>query len=71
MKYLEKLLNINRFLSTISLPNIHSVQQLKLMFQILIYLISFLFDTPYETLPPLARIDNIAEKILHLQYSHF
>ena len=48
MKYLEKLLNINRFLSTIPPPN----------------------NRLSDTLPSLTRIDNTAEKILHLQYSH-
>ncbi|EXX59935.1 hypothetical protein RirG_184500 [Rhizophagus irregularis DAOM 197198w] len=69
MKYLEKLLNINRFLSTIPPPNIHSVQAYVSNINIS-DIFSITFDTPYETLPPLTRIDNTAEKILHLQYSH-
>ncbi|CAB5392610.1 unnamed protein product [Rhizophagus irregularis] len=69
MKYLEKLLNINRFLSTISSPNIHSVQAYISNINIS-DIFSITFDTPYETLPPLTRIDNTTEKILHLQYSH-
>ncbi|PKK58147.1 hypothetical protein RhiirC2_796788 [Rhizophagus irregularis] len=31
---------------------------------------SITFNAPFETLPPLARIDTAAEKILHLQYPY-
>src|SRR6266487_4031970 len=66
----EQLLNINRFLSTmIPTPNIQSVRAYVLTINIS-DIFPITFDTPYETLPPLANIDDTAEKILHLQYSH-
>ncbi len=65
----EQLLNINRFLSTIPTPNIQSVRAYVSTINIS-DIFPITFDTPYETLPPLANIDDTAEKILHLQYSH-
>ncbi|GES84922.1 hypothetical protein GLOIN_2v1789520 [Rhizophagus clarus] len=42
------------------------------MLQLLIYLISYpsLLMFLFEILPPSARIDTVAEKILHLQYPY-
>ncbi|RIA84770.1 hypothetical protein C1645_404492 [Glomus cerebriforme] len=66
---LEQLLNINKFLSTIPSPDIHSVQAYVSSINTS-DIFSIAFNTPHETLPPLANIDNTAEKILHLQYPH-
>ncbi|CAG8652932.1 7087_t:CDS:2 [Funneliformis caledonium] len=68
-KNLEQLLDINKLLSTTPPPNIHSVRAYVLNINIS-DIFSITFDTPYETLPTLTKIDNTSEKILHLQYSH-
>jgi hypothetical protein len=68
-KNLEQLLNINKFLSTTPPSNIYSVQAYVSTINIS-DIFSITFDTPHETLPPLANIDSAAKRILHLQYSH-
>ncbi|RIA97373.1 hypothetical protein C1645_814264 [Glomus cerebriforme] len=66
---LEQLLNINKFLSIIPSPDIHSVQAYVLSINTS-DIFSIAFNTPHETFPLLANIDNTAKKILHLQYPH-
>ena len=66
---LEQLLNINKFLSTIPPSNIHSIKAYVSTINIS-NIFSITFNTSHKTLLPLTNIDNAAEKILHLQYSH-
>ncbi|CAI2191586.1 7547_t:CDS:2 [Funneliformis geosporum] len=68
-KNLEQLLNISKFFSIIPSPNIYSVQA---YFSTINTsdIFSTTFDTPHKTLPLLVNIDNTAEKIFYLQYSH-
>ncbi|PKK61679.1 hypothetical protein RhiirC2_791439 [Rhizophagus irregularis] len=63
----EHLFNINKFLSVNPPPNIYTVQNYASAIDIS-NIFSITFNAPFETLPPLARIDTAAEKILHLQY---
>ncbi|RIA98800.1 hypothetical protein C1645_812284 [Glomus cerebriforme] len=65
----EQLFNINKFLSTSPSPNIQSVQNYTSTIDTSC-IFSINFNTPYETLPPLAKVDTAAEKILHMQYPH-
>ncbi|CAB4397637.1 unnamed protein product [Rhizophagus irregularis] len=65
----EHLFNINKFLSVNPPPNIYTVQNYASAIDIS-NIFSITFNAPFETLPPLARIDTAAEKILHLQYPY-
>ncbi|CAB4403864.1 unnamed protein product [Rhizophagus irregularis] len=65
----EHLFNINKFLSVNPPPNIYTVQNYALAIDVP-NIFSITFNAPFETLPPLARIDTAAEKILHLQYPY-